>query len=907
MKNFPRELPHGSGVTLILDATRLLIDFREPTESNAVERSITSHDLMLEPSASYDYPGERPRAEIVNHTETRFWVRTRSGRLIDDEMYEGVRDSLSNRIGWIGPVYDTPSTPGRGGRVCPLPNVLVLRAMTGGDPLVAVAQSLGLREDTNRSRYLIGFHVFMIANPEARNAYQLRDLILQRSHRPGLDVKFETMPMVRDLTFNPNDTFYPQQWNMTQIDAGGAGTTGWDISLGSAAVSVAVMDYGFDLAHPDLTYVAGINLSTMAPLTAATSGTDPHGTACSGIVAAAINNAAGVAGMAGACPIMPVRRVSGSDVETATGITWAVTNGAQVLSMSFGRYAPGDGIGPTGWDFTLIDPSIASAVNVSGAVLCSGSGNEDLGTVNRYPGRHALVLCCGASDQADNRKSPASPDGEPWGSNYGSNVHLGVTTGVSVVAPGVLIPTTDHQGTEGYNAAAGAAGDYFMMFNGVSAATPHVAGLAALLRSQYPALTNIEVRTIIERTVEKVGALAYAETVAFLTGTRNAQMGYGRINVHRALDYADMMIRDYPLDTGAEPSTPPGGDFWDFSDIVVRGTDDNVFNPSDPSQSSQVEKGQTNYIYVRVTNNGPRDASNVVVNARITPWVGIEFAYPTDWTLVDANHVSPTPITASFGMLLAGASATAKFSISSAQVDTLWGWISGSSWHPCLLASVNADNDYGFATAAFATSPPTLRRNNLAQRNLTVVDDVTGGDMTFPFLAGHRLNRERMLELVVDRRLFAGAAMYLLLDDDRRSFPASVYEEIASGQQESKEGIEFLERTRIHTRVGCCEAILVLEKGSRLICEHSQRPGEVDVKGGQVILKGGKRLVQLTELISYIRIEKEPGAVFPLALLASITPNIAGDTPLTVRVSQRNERGDTVGGATATYILRQAK
>jgi hypothetical protein len=54
-------------------------------------------------------------------------------------------------------------------------------------------------------------------------------------------------------------------------------------------------------------------------------------------------------------------------------------------------------------------------------------------------------------------------------------------------------------------------------------------------------------------------------------------MGYGRINVARSM--RRHLIKDWPGDTGIEPSSPPNGDFWDFSDIVVRITDDNVFVP----------------------------------------------------------------------------------------------------------------------------------------------------------------------------------------------------------------------------------------------------------------------------------------------------------------------------------------
>ena len=907
MKDFPRRLAHGSGTTLELDATRLLIELTDADKRSEAEALLERVGFLVEPDEGSERGPERVAAEIVNHTDHHLWVRERSGHAIDDDTYAGLVRSLGELAGWVGPVYDVPDTPGRGGKVCPLPNVLLLRQKrAGGENSRAVndiAERFGLQEDAERSRYLSGWRIFTVARLDEGNAYQLRDTILGQFGDQVQDVQFETMPMVRDQTFIPNDPLYPQQWGMAQIGAGGGGTTGWDLSTGINTVVVAVIDYGFDLGHPDLAYVAGVNLSTMAALTAENSGTDPHGTACAGIIAARIQNAGGVAGVAGNCSIMPVRRVSGSDVEVATGINWAATNGADVLSMSFGRYAPGEGAAPTGWNFALIDPAIADAVNVSGCVLCAATGNENLGTVNRYPARHALVLACGASDQVDNRKSPASPDGESWGSNFGTNVHLGVTTGVSVVAPGVLIPTTDHQGAAGYNTAAGAAGDYVMTFNGTSSATPHVAGLAALLLSLYPGLTNAQVRNVIERTAAKVGTMAYNEVAGFPNGSRNQEMGYGRINVLSALDFSDVMIRDYPADSGAEPSTPPGGDFWDFSDIVVRPFDDNVFNPSDPTQSNRVERGQTNFIYVRVTNNGPAVARNVTVTTRITPWAGTQFAYPADWTLVDANHISPAPVSATFATLGVGASAIAKFSVSSSDVESLWSWVSGSMWHPCLLAAVTAENDVAFASAPGGVGLQT-RRNNLAQRNLTVVDDVLSADVTYPFLVGHRLDQDRVLELVVDRSAFAGSKLKVLLEDDRRFFKPSVHEDVitGSGEPDRQPALEWLERGRIRAFLGGREGVLTLEAGSRLTWERDSRPGRVDVKGGRVALENGRRVVHLTEAVGVIRMEKDPGAVLPIVLETRIPTEAKPGVPLTLKVAQRDERGAVTGGVSATYI-----
>ena len=889
MATFPQRLRHSTGAYLDLDETRLLLAFREPVPVPDLVSRLADLRLVLE-DAHDDAPDGR-RMRRVNHTENRFWVRAADGEPLDDGRQAHIRAAFGDALHWIGPVYRLPGRESRESLLCPLPNVVLVKERRGGEPPITrvvarAAEGVQVTEDQQRSKYLTGFRYFVIDNPAEMDAYRLRDVLTEQMGDRVSDVQLETMPLVVPTAVVPNDTLFAQQWDMAQIQA----PAGWDISTGAAGVVICVLDEGCDLTHPDLVFSGtGINLGSMS---GDGSPTGPHGTACAGIAAATFNNNLGVSGVAGNCRILPAAVQNWTDVEVAAGINYAAANGARVISMSFGW---------NGWSAAIIDPAIQAAF-AAGLVMCVATHNHD-GAIT-YPATNPRVIAVGASDQVDSRKSPASPDGECWGSNFGPQI--------SVVAPGVRIPTTDIQGAGGYNAngAGGswacvnygsfgdAAGDYVTVFDGTSAATPHVAGLAALLFSAYPTLTNGEVRTIIERTADKVGTVAYATVAGHDNGTWNQEMGYGRINVRRSLDLADVLIRDWPGDNGVEPSAPPGGNFWDFPDIVVRIFDDGVFVPEDPSQSKFLELGQTNYLYVRVRNNGPRDARNVVVSARVTPYVGTQFVYPTDWNAVDATHLSPTPVTASFASVPAGGEVIATFTISAAQVSVLH----SNNWHPCLVASVTADNDYAFANAALTGSPIVVRRNNLAQRNLSVINVLAGAGAAFPFIAGHVANADRFMEIVVNRSaLPRGVPVHLALDEDNKHFPlvdVDAGRDIPGGD----EGLVFLERTRVLTRFGCCRGVLTLEKGSRLDCEGVRRVGEVTVTGGELVVRGGRRFVEIRDDVVVVRMEKAPGQLVPLLVTAQVPEATDRGARFPISVAQRDDNHEVVGGASVIFL-----
>lgn len=373
-------------------------------------------------------------------------------------------------------------------------------------------------------------------------------------------------------------------------------------------------------------------------------------------------------------------------------------------------------------------------------------------------------------------------------------------------------------------------------------------------------------------------------------------------------DATDVMIKDGPSDTGVEPYR--GANFWNFSDIVVRTTDDGVFLPDNPAQSGKVERGQPNYIYVRVTNRGPQDARNVTVTTRITPAVGLQFVYPQDWTLVDGKHVSPEPITANFASIPAGGTAIAKFRIEAAQTETLYGWTKGTRWHPCLLAMVNADNDYAFANAQLTNDRPSARFNNLAQRNLSVVDVTPAEIPSFAFIAGNQHDAEPRMSIKIDRSgLPKDMPLELALDDDGSAFPLVNFETQPTNNNEQQNddgddnGLVFLERTRVSVKLGCCRGVLTLEKGSRFDCLKVNKLGKVTVKGGDVIVRDDKRYVEVKESAVTVEMEKSPNGIYPLSVQTTIPATAKKGEEFFIQVEQQNTEGTTVGGASVAYLV----
>jgi len=290
----------------------------------------------------------------------------------------------------------------------------------------------------------------------------------------------------------PNDQYWSLQWGPQKIQADLA----WDTTIGASSVLVAVIDTGIDYSHPDL---AGNYVTLGYNWVNGTS--DPrddngHGTHCAGIIAAELNNAIGIAGLA-QVKIMAEKAIgadgSGYEDDLAKAIIHAVDQGAKILSNSWG--APSDSM--------LIHEAIQYAYN-NGVLVIAAAGNSATNT-KFYPAAYDEVVAVTATDQAD---APASF------TSYGNWVEL--------AAPGVGIYST----TPTYHVTLndqGVAMNYDYL-SGTSMACPHVAGVAALVWSEFSNMSRDVLRLRLRDTADDLGTPGF-----------DIYYGYGRVNARRAL------------------------------------------------------------------------------------------------------------------------------------------------------------------------------------------------------------------------------------------------------------------------------------------------------------------------------------------------------------------------------------
>jgi len=375
------------------------------------------------------------------------------------------------------------------------------------------------------------------------------------------------------------DTYFNNQWALKDASTYGIkAESAWGLTTGSQNIKIAIFDTGVNLGHPDLqgnlsagyTAVSTTKLPG-APIIDNNNTHDfAHGTKCAGVAAAIANNNRGIAGVAFNCKILPVT-VGETGANGALYVTeyqmvncfdWALNNGADVISISFncGDY--------NGIVTNAINNAVTNGRSGNGCVVVACAHNQN--NINDpnfsvlFPANLPNVIAVGAIMENGQRR-PNSRYGNP----------------LNVVAPGDDIYTTWMSGSfvdDPNKIIDNGNGDiYYKNFNSTSAATPHVAGVAAGILSIKPSLTQEAVRYIIERTASKNPPLPYTFNVNRPPGgTWNNEVGHGLLNAHAAYITANgptvsSVIINYisaSLTNGNSGATFPyiyldyGGDGW---------------------------------------------------------------------------------------------------------------------------------------------------------------------------------------------------------------------------------------------------------------------------------------------------------------------------------------------------------
>lgn len=347
---------------------------------------------------------------------------------------------------------------------------------------------------------------FHVATIKADNVERMIELY---SKNPF--VKYAEPNYVVRAFFTPNDEHFDAQWHLPLIKCENA----WDLSTG-AGVKVAVIDTGVAAVgqgeNPNGSDGFGGRLIQGRDFTQNDNdSTDDngHGTHVAGTIAQATNNGVGVAGVAFDATIIAVKvlnkRGFGTTDKVIDGIRWATDNDADVINLSLG--------GPVS---SVAMESAVDEAHDKGVVLIAAAGNET-GPVG-FPAALESVIAVG-SVRLDKTLS--------FFSSFGPEIDVVAPGGDATVdqdsdgrPDGILQETF----TRGFLLRRNQLSWNYFFFQGTSQASPHVAGVAALILAQNPQFTPDEVRNVLRVTAEDLG-----------TPGRDDKFGFGLINAHAAL------------------------------------------------------------------------------------------------------------------------------------------------------------------------------------------------------------------------------------------------------------------------------------------------------------------------------------------------------------------------------------
>jgi thermitase len=380
------------------------------------------------------------------------------------------------------------------------PDTVIVKYETGasGSEIAGLADRHGLGDTIDRVRR-IGANVIRVSGDPAAVAARL-----SRSAK----VAYAEPNYILSTGATPNDPRYGELYGLHNTgqtggtpDADIDAPEGWDAAglaafPGTGGVKVGIVDSGIQTNHPDLTSKVancaqsrGVLIFGGSIREGSCADDNGHGTHVAGTISANANNAIGVTGVAFDSPLAVCKALggplgTGATSDVANCITWAHDKGSKVISMSLG-----------GGDSTTLKSAIDYAWKggaANGSVLVAAAGNDGDGTLN-YPAAYGNVVSVAATDDNDTRASFSNANAD-----------------VEIAAPGVDTLSTYNNG--GYTT-----------LSGTSMATPHVSGVAAVIRKLNPGYTAAQVVAKLRTSVDDLGAPG-----------RDPVFGFGRVNLLKA-------------------------------------------------------------------------------------------------------------------------------------------------------------------------------------------------------------------------------------------------------------------------------------------------------------------------------------------------------------------------------------
>lgn len=410
--------------------------------------------------------------------------------------------------------------------------------------------------------------IFAKVSPRSPNPFKVAAALQKKKTVKHAEPDFDT-PLDNYAFAMPTDTLINHAWHLRNNgrvpDSNYVLRKGADAKvidawqrldgMGNNSVTIAIIDNGFDLTHPDLTgkVVSPWDLWGQSSNLLQGDSRFTHGTPCASVALGASNGV----GMVGAAPnarFMPISGTSFDMRATEQMFTYAVRNGADIISCSWGTVDSQYALN------AIKEAAIANAArngrNGKGCVILYAAGNEGQNFVNLYAA-HPDVICVAASTSQDIHADYSNTGPQVW-ITAPSNGDWPITAARAWWDEGTPGETGEYR----YWADGISRGDRYKHFGGTSSATPLVAGICALMLSANPSLTAKEVKDILAKTADKIGGAGEYDSSG-----RSLKYGYGRVNALKAVEEAikrknassntTTTTTTTTTNTTTQPTTPP--------------------------------------------------------------------------------------------------------------------------------------------------------------------------------------------------------------------------------------------------------------------------------------------------------------------------------------------------------------